>query len=69
MHAESLQLCPTLCDPVDRSPLGSSVHVIIRGRTLERAAMPFSSRPSQPRSLMSPALAGKLFTPVAAWKA
>ena len=26
MHAESLQLCPTLCDPMDCSPPGSSVH-------------------------------------------
>ena len=26
VHAKSLQLCPTLCDPVDCSPPGSSVH-------------------------------------------
>ena len=26
MHAKSLQLCPTLCDPMDCSPPGSSVH-------------------------------------------
>ena len=26
MHAKSLQLCPTLCDPTDRRPPGSSVH-------------------------------------------
>ena len=27
--AKSLQSCPTLCDPVDGSPLGSSVHDIL----------------------------------------
>ena len=26
VHAKSLQLCPTLCNPMDYSPLGSSVH-------------------------------------------
>ena len=26
VHAKSLQLCPTLCDPMDYSPLGSSIH-------------------------------------------
>ena len=29
MHAKSLQLCPTLCDPMDSSPPGSSVHRIL----------------------------------------
>ena len=29
MHAKSLQSCPTLCDPVDSSPPGSSVHGIL----------------------------------------
>ena len=33
--AKSLQLCPTLCDPTDSSPPGSSVHWILQGRTLE----------------------------------
>ena len=28
MHAQWLQLCPSLCDPMDYSPLGSSVHGI-----------------------------------------
>ena len=26
MHAKMLQLCPTLCDPMDYSPLASSIH-------------------------------------------
>ena len=35
VHALSLQLCPTLCDPMDWSPPGSSVHVIFQARILE----------------------------------
>ena len=33
--AESLQLCPTLCDPRDSSPPGSPVPGILQARTLE----------------------------------
>ena len=33
--AKSLQSCPTLCDPIDGSPLGSSVPGILQARTLE----------------------------------
>ena len=33
--AKLLQLCPTLCDPIDGSPLGSSVPAILQARTLE----------------------------------
>ena len=61
--AKSLQLRPTLCDPTDHSPPGSSVQGILQARMLERAAMPFSrgsSRPREPPSLMPPALAGGL---------
>ena len=36
MHAKSLQSCATLCDPVDCSPPGSSVHGILQARILER---------------------------------
>ena len=32
--AKSLQSCPTLCDPTDGSPLGSSVPGILQARTL-----------------------------------
>ena len=39
MHAKSIQLCWTLCDPLDcRSP-GSSVHGILQARILELVAM------------------------------
>ena len=46
-HAMSLQLCPTLCDPMDRSLPGSSVHGILQARILEWVAMPFSRGTSQ----------------------
>ena len=39
----SLQSCPTLCDPIDGSPLGSSVPGILQARTLERVAISFSN--------------------------
>ena len=35
MRAESLQLCLTLCDPMDCSPLGSDVHGMLQARKLE----------------------------------
>ena len=35
-------LCPTLCDPMDYSPPGSSVHGIFQARRLEWVAIPFS---------------------------
>ena len=38
--AKSLQLCPTLCDPIDGSPLGSPVPGILQARTLEWVAIP-----------------------------
>ena len=41
--AKSLQSCPTLCDPIDGSPLGSAIPRILQGRTLEWVAIPFSS--------------------------
>ena len=41
--AKSLQSCPTLCDPIDRSPLGFSVPGILQARTLEWVAISFSS--------------------------
>ena len=43
------QSCPSLCDPMDCSPPGSSVHGILQARVLEWVAMPFSRRSSQPR--------------------
>ena len=42
VHAQSLQLCPSLCDPMDRSLPGSSVHEIFQARVLKWIAMPSS---------------------------
>ena len=39
---EVAQLCPTLCDPMDCSPPGSSIHGIFQARVLEWAAISFS---------------------------
>ena len=41
--AKSLQLCLTLCDPIDSSPLGSFVPGILQARTLEWVAISFSN--------------------------
>ena len=37
------QSCPTLCDPIDSSPLGSSVPGILQARILEWVAISFSN--------------------------
>ena len=71
--AKSLQLCPSLCDPMDCSPLGSSVHgdspgkniavgfhVLLQGIFLTQVKL---------SSLMSPALAGGFFDTGAPWEA
>ena len=47
--AKLLQSCPTLYDPIDCSPPGSSVHGIFQARILEWVAMPPSRGSSQPR--------------------
>ena len=41
--AKSLQSCLTLCDPIDGSPPGSSVHGILQARILEWVAISFSN--------------------------
>ena len=45
----SCSSCPTLCDPMDCSPPGSSIHGIFQARMLEWVAISFSRRSSQPR--------------------
>ena len=45
--AKSLQSCLTLCDPMDCSSPGSSVHGILQARILEWVAMPPSRGPSR----------------------
>ena len=50
--AKSLQLCPTLCDPIDSSPPGSPAPGILQARTLEWVAISFSNAwKSQPHGL------------------
>ena len=49
LHAKSLQSCLILCNPVDCSPPGFSVHGILQARILEWVAMPSSRGSSQPR--------------------
>ena len=55
------QSCPTLRDPMDCCPPGSSVHGILQARILEWVVIPFSRASSnpgiQPTYLVSPALA------------
>ena len=47
-ESEVVQLCLTLCDPMDCSPPGSSVHGIVQAR-VEWVAISFSRGSSQPR--------------------
>ena len=49
--AKSLKSCPTLCDPMDCSPPGSSVHGNLQVRILEKGALPSSKGSSRPRNL------------------
>ena len=57
MYAKSLQLCLTLCSPMDYSPTASFVHGILQARILEWIAMP-----SLQGIFQTPALAGGFFT-------
>ena len=60
MCVKSLQPCLTLCNPMDCSPPGSSVHGILQARILEWVAMPSSRELPHPgiklASLAAPAL-------------
>ena len=49
VQAKSLQSCPILCNAMDCSPPGSSVHEILQARILEWVATPSSTGSSQPR--------------------
>ena len=57
------QLFPTLCDPMDCSPPGSSVHPVLQARVLEWVVMPSSRGSSQPRDRTQVScIAGGFFT-------
>ena len=49
MHAQSLQSCPTLLDPMDCSLWGASVHEILQAKILKWVVMPSSRVSSWPR--------------------
>ena len=60
---QSLQSCPTLCDPMDCSLPGCSVHGILQARILEWVAISSpGDLPDPETESMSPALAGRFFT-------
>ena len=60
MHASS---CPTLCDPMDCSPPGSSVHGTLQARILAWVAIPFCRGSSQLRDQnWVSCIAGRFFT-------
>ena len=78
MHSKSLQSCLTLCDPLDCSPLGSSVlgawqwdsvgkNTGMGCHSLLQGDLPDPG--IEPASLISPALAGGFFTTSATWEA
>ena len=48
-RAQLLQSCWTLCNPMDCSPPGSSVHSILQAGILDRVAIPSSRESSHPR--------------------
>ena len=70
VHAQSLQACPTLCDPLDCGPPGSSVHGILQARILEWVAMPSSRGSFQPRKRTHISyIADGFFTQWVTWEA
>ena len=65
IHAQS---CRTLCDLLDCSTPGSSIHGILQGGLpFPPPALPHPG--TEPASLASPALAGRFFTTGATWEA
>ena len=62
-ESEIVQSCPTLCNPMDCSLPGSSVHGIVQARVLEWGAISFSRGSSWPRDRSRVSLiVGKCFT-------
>ena len=58
-----VQLCLTLCNPMDYSPPGSSIHGILQARILEWVAIPFSRGSFQHRDQTSVScIAGRFLT-------
>ena len=61
-ESEVTQSCPTLCDPVDCSPPGSSVHGISQARILEWVAISTGDLPDQGIEPRSPTLQADALT-------
>ena len=72
MRAKLLQSCLTLCNPMDCSPPGSSVHGILQARILKWVAVLFCRGSSQSRDRTHVSyvyvLAGRFFTTSATWE-
>ena len=63
MCAKVLRSCPSLWDPMDCGPSGSSVHGILQARILEWVAKPSSRGSSQHRDQTQVShIAGRFFT-------
>ena len=63
LKGEVAQSCPTLCNPVDYSRPGSSIHGILQARILEWVAISFSRRSSQHRDWTQVShIVGRCFT-------
>ena len=73
MCAKLLQSCPTLCNPMDHSPSGFSVHEILQAKILEWVAMPSSRGYSWPTAQThvsyASCITGRFFTTSATWEA
>ena len=68
-ESEVIQSCPTLCNLMDCSLPGSSVHGIFQARTLEWVAISFSRRSSQPRDWTQVSrIVGRHFAVWATWE-
>ena len=70
--AKSRQSCPTLCDPIDSSPPGSSIPGILQARTLEWVAISFSNIYPEETKIETdtciPLFIAALFTTGRTWK-
>ena len=63
VEAQLIQMCPILCDPMDCSLLGSSVHEILQARILERLVMSLGAYlPNPGIESKSPSLQGDSLT-------
>ena len=72
VHAKLPQLCPTLCNPMDCSLPGSSVHETLQAKYWSGLPCPppgnLPDPGIEPTSLMSPELAGSFFTTSTTWE-